>query len=1330
MKAPLFNRRRFLAAAGANSAVAGMSCLALLAAGWSVLAQQSPGWQYDRDIDRDALPVVPSGFEVSFFAREPLVRQPCAMAFDARGRLCVGMGPQYRNPKPDTPGDSVVLVLDTDGDGRADRTQEFAAGFNAIQALAWHGRDLWVANAPDLTVVRDLDGDDVADEYVRVYTDLGNLEHGLHGLNWAPDGRLYMSKGNSKGLSETGRVAPKPFRDLWGVTAPAGSPDFPPTQTFTRDTYRRAYHDPADDWGREGGVLRCEDGGANLEIVSRGMRNPWDITFDAGFNWLGTDNDQTSGDRVFMPFPGAHFGWNHPWSAHWGPEPHPPTAPVSGPLFEGSGTGIVFGDAPQFPASHRGVFFINDWLRKTTFVWRPRWDGALLRPAGDWEPFVQGGRALFRPTDLEFGPDGALWILGWGSGYGAEYRDGRMTSEGRVFRVAAKGAGPAPGLAPKRGRPHARWTVAELVQDLDGPLPVWRIDAQDELVRRGDRVRGDLVAMLEGGGLGEGRETWVAWALGRMAPRDRTLDAWFASRVEDPGATLNLRVQALRILGHRARRSGAEGILPGQVAAGLRSPVPRIRFEAVQAIGRAGRRPAPAALLDALAVEADATAFYAGWQVLRGLQDRASLRGLLGDPRGGVRKAALLALLEDHALGESEVRPLTADPDPGVGELAALWLRKAGAGGETALVRGRPLNAAASAPSGPAPAARVVPARGIRARSGARYLAVPGGLLPGAKPYTDRPYELKEVPPALQGLDYIRTANDDDGSRGDGWLVFEALVPVRVHVALDARAAVPAWLREKFRRSDATLRADHWTFHLHTREFPAGTVELGGNTDDGRAGGKGNYIVLLEPLGLTSGDEPTGIDAVFARVEPGDPGRGEWLFHASGGAGCHQCHRLGDHGNAFGPDLAGLGGRATFRHVIQSILEPGAVITEGFNLQVIGTSDAEYSGILLEESGLSLTIGLATGERRTLPKSSVTSRRTESASAMPSYGTLLTPGHVADLAAYLMTRKEAAPAAGPGGPAGGGLRDPEPSSPAGRGVWPEGDGFRVAETADRLLIAHSGRPVGEFVFGDAKILRPHFANLHAPEGTRVTRNHPPVAGEDATDHDTMHPGLWLGFGDVDGQDFWRNKGRIRHVGFVEPPSVLAGRLVFATGNRLEGADGRTVCGMTNRVSLDATADGWLIVWEATFRSDEGDFVFGDQEEMGFGARVATAIMEKNGGVITSSAGLRSAKDTWGRPADWCDYSGRVAGRPAGILLMADPGNFRPSWWHNRDYGVFVANPFGRAAMGQGDRSAVVVRRGETFRLRFGAVLHHGADFRPAEAFGRFRRGMGRAEGSP
>lgn len=78
---------------------------------------------------------------------------------------------------------------------------------------------------------------------------------------------------------------------------------------------------------------------------------------------------------------------------------------------------------------------------------------------------------------------------------------------------------------------------------------------------------------------------------------------------------------------------------------------------------------------------------------------------------------------------------------------------------------------------------------------------------------------------------------------------------------------------------------------------------------------------------------------------------------------------------------------------------------------------------------------------------------------------------------------------------------------------------------------------------------------------------------------------------------------------------------------------------------------------------------------------------------------------WGQTADWCDYSGRDQDRWLGITLMPHPGNFRPCWFHARDYGLLVANPFGRNAFTKGERSRVVVKAGETFRLRFGVLLH-------------------------
>ena len=144
-----------------------------------------------------------------------------------------------------------------------------------------------------------------------------------------------------------------------------------------------------------------------------------------------------------------------------------------------------------------------------------------------------------------------------------------------------------------------------------------------------------------------------------------------------------------------------------------------------------------------------------------------------------------------------------------------------------------------------------------------------------------------------------------------------------------------------------------------------------------------------------------------------------------------------------------------------------------------------------------------------------------------------------------------------------------------------------------------------------------------------------------------------------------------------------------------------------------------MVWNATFHSDASDFTFGDQEEMGFGARLATPLIEKNGGHILSSSGTSTAQKTWGQPASWCDYGKRIEGRDCGITLMAHPTNFRESWWHNRDYGVFVANPFGRAAMKQGEKSALTVKRGTPFKIKFAALLHDTAPYDPALGFQEF-----------
>lgn len=1172
------------------------------------------------------LPIVPAELKVELFAREPMVRNPAAMAFDARGRLFVGQGPQYRNPKPDTPGDTVVFLIDSNGDGIADSAKTFATGLNSIQGLAWHGRDLWIGNSPDLTIVRDLDGDDVADEYVKVYTDLGNLEHANHGHNWAPDGKLYFSQGTSKGLTQPGRIAPKPFRDLWDVTAPAGTPDFPPPQVFRQGDYKATYQDPKDDWGREGGVLRCDDMGANLEIVARGLRNPWDISFDSGFNWLGTDNDQSEGDRIFMPFVGAHFGWGHGWSTHWTGRDHPPTAPISGPVFDGSGTGIVYYDAPQLPPEYRGVWFFNDWLRKTTFVYRPQWDGALLLPQnGRWEPIVRGGgagravssyggrdpggkalvSALYKPVDIVIGPDGALYVSGWGEELGVVWKDGAQANEGRIFRISWADAPAVKAATAKRARAITQWSFDELFEDLGGLLPVWSINASDELVRRGPAIKAQLTAALTRSGLSEAQQTWALWALGRIAPGDTGIDGWLA----EAGRTLSLnaRIQTIRIAAHRIRANG-RGELPAFVSHALKDGEPRVRFAAVQAMAQAPHRQQVGPLTELVAVEQDRVTFYAGWQALRSNAPVDSLHALLKDKRAGVRRAALLALLEGRVLEQADVQPFVQDPDPATAGIAATWIAKS---------QGNPLI-------------------DVYPKPGDFVDSVDLKVTPGIKPATVR-Y-------TLDGSEPTRKSNSGHPGKIKQTTVFKAALFVNDQ-------QVGKTVSGTYRKRETDLK--------------------------------------LPSLGAV--EKPTKVNDVLLLLGAADPQRGAGLFQA---AGCVACHRVGEEGRTVGPDLTTIGDRDDADSVIRSILNPNQIIVEGYSLLTVSTRDGKaYAGIFESETDRTLQMVQLNGESVAVEKSQIAERQSIHQSPMPSFESVLNPAQLADLVGWLMARR-AEPAAGVSITLG---------RQVGRADAP-GTGFAWQQQADRLAISYDGRPLADYVFNDSQVLRPHFQNVLAPGGAQVTRNHPPAEG-DAKDHDTMHPGIWLAFGDINGQDFWRNKGRIEHVRFSAAPAVTAGQLTFVTENRLRGQDGAIIGTQVSRITLRGEGEfAFLLTWEAELRGEDRPLVFGDQEEMGLGVRVATPIVEKNGGLVVNSEGVQGAKPVWGKPAAWAVYSRALDGRMRGAALFPARTNPTPTWWHSRDYGVIVANGFGQRVLPPAADGKLVIPAGAALTLRYGVLI--------------------------
>lgn len=257
-----------------------------------------------------------------------------------------------------------------------------------------------------------------------------------------------------------------------------------------------------------------------------------------------------------------------------------------------------------------------------------------------------------------------------------------------------------------------------------------------------------------------------------------------------------------------------------------------------------------------------------------------------------------------------------------------------------------------------------------------------------------------------------------------------------------------------------------------------------------------------------------------------------------------------------------------------------------------------------------------------------------------------------------------------------------------------------------LTITVGGTPFAVYVYEDPKISRPYFAHVKSSCGVQVTRNYPPQEG-DPKDHATFHPGIWLSFGDINGNDYWRLKAKVEHEMFVAQPKGGAGTGSFTVRNYYLSADGKDrILAELVKYTISVRPSGTLLMINSTFSSESTDLAFGDQEEMGLGVRVNTKFTVQYGkGHITNAEGMKEEEGTWGNSSKWVDYSGIVDDKMVGVTIMPDPGNFRPSWFHTRDYGLMAANAFGREAMKKGEKSSTVVKKGEKFELGYGVLIY-------------------------
>ncbi len=336
---------------------------------------------------------VPEGFQVELLYEVPIKEQGSwvCMCVDLKGRLIVSdqYGKLYR-----------VEVLNKGKDGIKVDSIDFDIGM--AQGLLHTKDGLYVdVNGKEnsgLHRLIDTNNDDKFDKSEHLIKLNGGGEHGPHAIIEGPDGRLYLCAGNQTNLPDN--ISKSRVPRHWYEDHLLGR--MPDARGFMKDRLAPG-----------GFILSLNPDGSDIEIITTGFRNEYDIafndhgelfTYDADMEWdIGTPWYRPT--RVNHAISGAEFGWRNgtgKWPEHYG-DSFGAVANV-GP---GSPTGIVFGKGAQFPAKFQRALFISDWSYGVVYSVSLKPEGASY--VGTVEPFMSA--APLPVTDLVIHPkDGAMYF--------------------------------------------------------------------------------------------------------------------------------------------------------------------------------------------------------------------------------------------------------------------------------------------------------------------------------------------------------------------------------------------------------------------------------------------------------------------------------------------------------------------------------------------------------------------------------------------------------------------------------------------------------------------------------------------------------------------------------------------------------------------------------------------------------------------------------------------------------------------------------------------------------------------------------------------------------
>ncbi len=386
------------------------------------------------------------GYEANLFADETDgVANPVCMSWDPAGRLWVLVTAVYPQLNPvDKPDDKLLILTDTNGDGRADETIVFADGLNMPTGFALGNGGAYIGQGNDLIHLEDTDGDDKADQRRVLLTGFGtgDTHQNINSFTWSPGGELLFCQG----LHAFSRV-----ETPWGI--------------------RRL---------DEHGSWRLRPRRLQLDGFRRsgGDGNPWGIAFG---NW-GEPFVKGNGQGVFELLPGMVS--TERIASFWGREMTIGQTRIKSMIIE-------FAESPHLPDDIQGEMLIAGYFARDVnrFGWEPVGAGHRLTPKPN---LMVSSHSAFRPVDIRIGPDGAIYIADWFNPiighYQASFRHpDRDKTHGRIWRITAnkRPLAKAPDLS--------KMTTAELCEQLKSD---WRYNRYQAKRRLANLPKHEIIPVI------------------------------------------------------------------------------------------------------------------------------------------------------------------------------------------------------------------------------------------------------------------------------------------------------------------------------------------------------------------------------------------------------------------------------------------------------------------------------------------------------------------------------------------------------------------------------------------------------------------------------------------------------------------------------------------------------------------------------------------------------------------------------------------------------------------------------------------------------------------